>query len=52
MRQTLQRLHIFSLAHGVQLHVYAQQKAMMRMTRIYSVAFPLTYDFARNYFSD
>ena len=22
------------------------------MTRIYSVAFPLTYDFARDYFSD
>ena len=27
-------------------------KAMTRMTRIYSVAFPLAYDFARNYFSD
>ena len=27
-------------------------EAMTCMTRIYSVAFPLAYDFARNYFSD
>ena len=47
VRQMVQRWHIYSLAHRVQLHVFAQ-----RMTRIYSVAFPLTYDFARNYFSD